>query len=111
MVNQVEVDMVVEMGETNCGEMKVVVTPENPNCKEEHDEGEVTELIGKISKYIPKYKGKKELLNEAISDNTLAQTAKIASLPHIKEKVDAGKLMVVSAVYDIKTGKVTFFNF
>ena len=111
-INHLGVKLVVVMGHTNCGAIKAVVS--SPVCDGNHshdeNEGELPVLIEKIANCIPQYKGKEESFSEAIEANVAAQTAKIASMPYLQSKVANGELQIVSALYDLKTGKVEFKN-
>ena len=111
-INHLGVKLVVVMGHTNCGAIKAVVT--SPICDGNHshdeNEGELPVLIEKIANCIPQYKGKEDSFNEAIEANVAAQTAKIAAQPYLQSKVANGELQIVSALYDLKTGKVNFKN-
>ena len=110
-VNHLGVKLVVVMGHTNCGAIKAVVsTPCDHDATPDPNAGELPVLIEKIADCIPQFKGKEESFKEAIDANIVAQTAKISALPHVKAKVKNGELKVVSAIYDLKTGKVEFRN-
>lgn len=111
-VNHLGVKLIVVLGHTNCGAIKAVVTStgnDTPKCAHEASmQGELPTLIGKIADCIPQYKGKSESFDEAIMANVHAQSEKIAALPHVQAQMAEGKLAVVSALYDLKTGKVIF---
>lgn len=111
-VNHLGVKVIVVLGHTNCGAIKAVVTATDdaaPNSEEEAKmQGELPALIGKIADCIPQHKGKPETFDAAILANVNAQAERIAALPHVKAQVAEGKLAVVNALYDLKTGEVTF---
>ncbi len=112
-VNHLDVKLVVVMGHTNCGAIKAVVTStcegDEPVCEKQAAlEGKLPSLVGKIADCIPQFKGKPESFNDAITANVNYQTELIAALPHVKAKIDEGKIAVVNAIYDLKTGKVIF---
>ncbi len=103
----VGVKLIVVMGHTHCGAVKGVVDGVQL--------GNLTELLKKIqpamTQPVPAAKSKDEAYVQKVADaNVRLQIKEIQDKsPVIRELIQSGKLGIAGAMYDIETGKVTFF--
>lgn len=98
-VEHLGVKVLMVLGHESCGGVTSAIS------HGEHH-GVIGELLHEISKDIPEYIGKENLLNDAIQRHTKVQVEKILQNPVVAEKVAQGGLIVKDAYYDIDSGKV-----
>ncbi len=106
-IDHLEVPLVVVLGHQNCGGVTGAVT--NAETGHRHN-GKISELLEIISNDIPEYIGHPELLDEAIHVNADVQIQRIKSEDYVSNKIEAGKLKVISAYYNLETGAVEFYR-
>jgi carbonic anhydrase len=103
----VGVKLIVVMGHTHCGAVKGVI--------DGVELGNLTELLKKIQpameKPVPAAKSKDDAYVEKVAErNVRLQMKEIQDKsPIIRELVQSGKVGIAGAMYDIETGKVTFY--
>ncbi len=107
-VDHLNVPLVVVLGHQNCGGVTSVISVDPHAEHEHHHNGSIGGLLEALTPAIEGYIGHPEQLDEAIHVNADAQVEAIKSVDYIKEKIEAGKLKVVSAYYNIGDGTVTF---
>lgn len=101
--------LVVVLGHSNCGAVKAAIdvvngTKSYPRSKYGAIGPMIKPVIGPV-KALPK---RKRTLGRAIPANARAQAKQLAATgPIIKPAVAAGKLRVVAALYDIRSGRVS----
>lgn len=101
-IEHLGVKILLVLGHGSCGGVTGAISEEEG---EEHDN--IGKLLGTIRQDVADYVGKPESLDEAIRKHAHIQVERILSYPHVAQKVKEGKLLVKSAYYDVKTGKVT----
>lgn len=101
-IEHLGVKILLVLGHGSCGGVTGAISEEKG---EEH--GNIGKLLGTIRQDVADYVGKPESLDEAIRKHAHIQVERILSYPHVAQKVKEGKLLVKSAYYDVKTGKVT----
>jgi len=109
-VEHLNTPLLVIMGHTNCGAVTAAVS-------EEKFHGHIQSIIAKIRPLKKKALSKNHelkneaLLNAVISENVTQSADTIISKSAIvREKIASGQLKVVGALYDLETGKVSFFD-
>jgi carbonic anhydrase len=98
--------LIVVLGHTNCGAVEAAVKrPENPP-------GHIVSLINAIKPAaIAAKKMPGNVLDNAIRLNVINQVNHLRQLePVLSKNYEEGKLLIVGAVYDLGTGKVTFLK-
>ncbi len=105
-VEHLGVSLVVVMGHTSCGAVKAAV--ESPEIA-----GPVASLVGRIEPAVEvcKLRGVEEpqLAKEAVSTHaSMGCAALYESCPSVQEAIEEGKCMLVSAVYDIESGHISW---
>jgi carbonic anhydrase len=103
--------LILVLGHDNCGAVKSAI--------DDVKLGNITQMLQKIKPAIEKsagYQGDKSSKNEEFVDlvcrnNVFFSINEIkAKSPILKEMSDSGKIKIVGAVYDMKTGIVKFFE-
>ncbi|HEY2798835.1 MAG TPA: carbonic anhydrase family protein [Thermoanaerobaculia bacterium] len=103
----VGVKLILVMGHTHCGAVKGVV--------DDVHLGNLTELLKRIqpamSQPVPAAKSKDEAYVQKVAEANVRLQMKVIQekSPVIKELVQAGKVGIAGAMYDVETGKVTFY--
>ncbi|HOJ17120.1 MAG: carbonic anhydrase [Ignavibacteriales bacterium] len=93
--------LIVVMGHSHCGAVKGAI--------KEADAGNLTQLLNQIKPFIPEDRSRSDLVEETAKlsmQNTVTDI--LNKSPIIKELVDSGSIKIVTAFYDIETGKVFF---
>lgn len=102
--------LLVIMGHTDCGAVKAAVNNSAVEGKIRDIQKDIEPAVIKTKSEHPDLSGY-ALLNAVIKNNVLKAKAEVLSQSHIiKEAVDTGKLKIVTALYDIKTGKVEWIE-
>lgn len=105
-IDHLGVPVVMVLGHQNCGGVtSAIAVSEGEHA---HHHGKIGELLEVVSSDIEEYVGHPESLTEAIHVNEAAQAQHIADVDYVKEKIEAGKLKVVSAYYNLESGRVEF---
>lgn len=98
--------LIVVLGHTQCGAVNAAVNlPEVP--------GHIVTLINAIKPAVEKAKSTSHtnLLDAAIRENIVMQVNQLKGLePVLAKRVREGSIKIVGALYDLKTGKVEFFE-
>lgn len=98
--------LIVVLGHTQCGAVNAAVNlPEVP--------GHIVTLINAIKPAVEKAKSTSHtnLLDAAIRENIIMQVNQLKGLePVLAKRVREGSIKIVGALYDLKTGKVEFFE-
>ncbi|MFH1995821.1 MAG: carbonic anhydrase [Candidatus Omnitrophota bacterium] len=101
-----ESPLLVIMGHTGCGAVKAAVDDSAVEGKIRDIQRQIEPIAAKTKKEHPDLFGT-DLIDAVVKNNVLQAKKDIVSLSHIVEEMaGAGKLKIVTAVYDIKTGKV-----
>ncbi|MCX5678952.1 MAG: carbonic anhydrase [Candidatus Omnitrophica bacterium] len=102
--------LLVIMGHTGCGAVKAAVDDSAVEGKICDIQEQIRPIAVKTEKEHPGLAGP-DLVNAVAKNNALQAKRDLLSLSHeVKEMVDEGKLRIVTAVYDIKTGKVEWID-
>ncbi len=111
-VDHLNTPLVVILGHQNCGGITATIASQEENEGHHHHKhkGKIAELIASLRRDVEQHVGKPEQLDEAIRCNADAQVERIKSVDYIKERIEAGELQVVSAYYNLDSGKVDFNN-
>lgn len=105
-IDHLGVPVVMVLGHQNCGGVTSAITA--VEGEHAHHHGKIGELLEVVTTDIKEFVGHPESLDEAIHVNEIAQAKHIADVEYVKEKIAAGKLKVVSAYYNLESGKVEF---
>jgi carbonic anhydrase len=102
--------LIVVLGHTHCGAIKSAI--------DDVKMGNITSLLSKIKPAVEKanssYKGDKSSKNDEFMDAVCHSNIQISideirsKSPILKEMEDLNEIMIVGAIYDMKTGKVDF---
>lgn len=105
------VKLVVVLGHSKCGGIAGAIKEDDKEHADDHSvaDGKVGTMIETLREDVKEHIGTHDL-DAAVATNAKAQVAKILEVEYIKAKVEAGELQVVPAIYDIKTGVVTFLE-
>lgn len=106
-VLHLDVKLVVILGHESCGGVTGAIASADDN-HHAHDQGQVEQLLQTIRNDVKEYVGKPEQVDEAIRCNVFAQVERLRSLPHLKKRIEEGKLEILPAYYNIHTGSVTY---
>lgn len=102
--------LLVIMGHTGCGAVKTAVDDSAVEGKIRDIQKQIRPVAMKTEKEHPDLSGP-DLVNAVAKNNALQAKRDLLSLSHeVKEMVDEGKLKIVTAVYDIRTGKVEWIG-
>ncbi len=104
------VPLIVILGHTDCGAVKAGLSNST-------EDGKILDIQNKIKQVVEKTKNEYPNLNNSdllypVTKNNVFQTKTdlLTQSQIIKELVDEGKLRIVTAVYDIRTGKVEWIE-
>lgn len=107
-----QVPLIVVLGHTSCGAVTATVdamaaSPTNPTAP--GDIRDIVDAIAPVARQVPANPDKAAYINAVVLANTLS-VAKgvIAESAIIRDAVKAGRTQVVPAIYDLKTGRVTW---
>ena len=105
-VAELGVRLVIVLGHSQCGAVKSAIKHIDANDKLP---GSINDLVDTIKPAVASVKGKGgDLLDNAIKANVAQGVDRLKGLaPLISEGVQAGKVKIVGAVYDLQSGKVT----
>lgn len=103
--------LILIMGHSNCGAVK--------GACDEVKMGNLTALLAKIKPAvdaIPGYDEKRNSTNDEFVEKVSQKNVIMAmqnireNSPILKEMIDNGEILLVGSMYDVKTGKVTFYE-
>jgi carbonic anhydrase len=105
--------LVVVMGHTRCGAVAATVhalehggAPESPNVR-----SIVDRIVPHVQHLFTGPSDRHATLTEAVHVNALASARELRhASPALQDLVDRGRIAIVSAVYDLDTGVVTFLH-
>jgi len=104
----VHTPLLVLLGHSDCGAVKATLGAK------EVPEGNIGAIVKKVMPAAKKAKkkggSKEEVLETAIKENVMNVYADVMKSPVIKELVHEGKLKIVTAEYDLATGKVNMID-
>lgn len=107
-----EVPLVIVLGHTKCGAVKAtidaVTTGARPGSSSLDDL--VDRIAPAVSPLVDRGLRPDALMSAAIRANVSLSVDGLRESPILEERIDSGKLTVVSAEYDLETGEVTFFD-
>jgi carbonic anhydrase len=103
------VKLVMVLGHSNCGAVSSAIEVANGAASYPPEQyGAIGEVVERIVPPIQELPPAERSVSRCVSLNAGAQAAKLAAQgPIVKQAIEAGQIAVVSAVYDIETGKVT----
>ena len=104
------VKLVMVLGHSDCGAVKAAISVANGSADYPADKyGAIGDVVDRIVPAIRALPSEERSVARGVDVTAETQAADLASRePIVKPAVDSGKLRVVPAVYDIKTGKVSF---
>lgn len=102
-VDHLGVKVLLVLGHSSCGGVTSAISAGK------HD-GAVGNLLHHIQADIPEFVGKPELLDKAILAHTHSQVATLLQNSIVAKSVEAGKLIIKAAHYDVHTGKITILE-
>jgi carbonic anhydrase len=106
----VHVPLLVVMGHTDCGAVKAGLSGSPAEGRIRDIQKGIEPVAAETRKEHPDLQGA-DLVNAVAKSNALRAKADILSQSLIiREMADSGKLRIMTAVYDIKTGKVEWFE-
>jgi len=109
-VEHLGIPIIVVLGHRSCGAVKAAIEVHQTHA---HPHGNVAEVLKLVMPAVLEAERNKapDLLNASI-ENNVAREARllVKRSPIIAERVKAGKVKIVRAVYDLETGKVEFAN-
>lgn len=108
-VAELGVPLILVMGHSQCGAVKAAIKHIDDN---DALPGSISGLVDLIRPAVAEVKGKSgNLLDNAIKANVMVGVERLKRLePILADSVRKGKLKVVGAVYDLRSGKVTAFG-
>jgi carbonic anhydrase len=103
------VKLVLVLGHSDCGAVRSAIGVANETTTYPPDQyGAIGAVVDKLVPAIKALPPDQRTVSTCVSVNAKAQADDIASRgPIVKQAIDAEKIAVVAAVYDIKTGKVS----
>ena len=103
--------LILIMGHTNCGAIK--------GACDDVKMGNLTALLSKIKPAVdsvPGFEDRRNSNNDDFVDKVSRENVKLAmknirdNSPILKEMIDNGEIILVGSMYDVKTGKVDFYE-
>jgi carbonic anhydrase len=103
------VHLVMVLGHSNCGAVKAAIDVANGKKSYPASKyGAIGEVVNAVAGPVRALPPARRTLERSIVANAQAQARRVAARgPIIKPAIDNGRLRVVAAVYDIRTGRVT----
>jgi len=109
-VEHLHTPLLVIMGHTGCGAVKAAVDDSAVEGKIRDIKEQIRPIAVKTEKEHPGLSGA-DLVNAVAKNNVLQAKKDLLRLSHeVKKMADEGKLKIVTAVYDIRTGKVEWIE-
>ncbi len=108
-VAHLDVRLVVVMGHEGCGAVQAAMLPEDQIAREPDG---VRHLLGHIRPAVadvPPLHDRKAQLREAVVRNVQRQMTAMAANPTVAAAVEAGRVAVVGAYYELSSGAVDFY--
>ena len=109
-----EVPILVILGHTRCGAVGATVDAVAANRENPAAPGEIIDIVNEIAPVVRRTKpldDKDAYIDEVVRANTISVVdALLERSKIIRDAVDAGRTKVVPAVYDLKTGQVTWLS-
>ena len=102
-VERLGVKAVVVLGHESCGGVTGAISD-----MEKSDDSKVDELLSVIRNDVKPYVGHKDSLDAAVRLNARVQVDRIMASKHVQKQVAEGRLVVKSAYYNVRSGKVDF---
>jgi carbonic anhydrase len=107
-VDYLHVPLVVVMGHENCGAVKNAIAEKN---YKHFPEQELDVLLSSIRDDLPGYAGNLDKLTEAVKAHVQSQVQFLKGREPVTAKaVSEGRLNIVGAYFNLKSGKVEFLN-
>jgi carbonic anhydrase len=109
-VEHLGIPVIVVLGHRSCGAVKAAIEVRRAHA---HPHGNVEEVLKLVMPAVLQAERAKapDLLDAAIDANVALEAQALLKRSRIiAERVEAGKLRIVTAVYDLETGKVAFAN-
>ncbi len=104
-----QVPLIVVMGHNACGAVEATIGGGKVSDNIAAIAHEITPAVQETQKSHPDLTGGK-LQEAATKKNVELMVAKLKKNPELKARLDAGKLEVVGAMYDLESGQVTFLK-
>lgn len=102
--------VIVVLGHRSCGAVKATVEAHKTHAHVHGNIGEIVKLVEPAVAQAEKAKAP-DLLNASIDANaSIEAKALVKKSPVIAELVKDGRVKIVTAIYDLETGKVSFAN-
>ena len=103
-----EVPLVMVLGHSNCGAVTAAIDVANGKASFPADEfGVIAPMLEPVIDPVKALPANERTLDRSIAANARAQATRLASAgPILKRAVGSGRLEVVAAVYDIRSGRV-----
>jgi carbonic anhydrase len=108
-VAELGVRLVLILGHSNCGAVKAALAVAEGRASFPRERfGGIGALVDAIVEPVKALPEQSRTLEQAIVANASAQAARMAAAePIVRPAIDAGRLLVVAAVYDIGSGRVS----
>lgn len=109
-VDHLDTRLVVVMGHSNCGAVTATLdelTDPGPEA------AEIVSLLYRIEPAVvglPDGSSRDEKITEAVKRNVELAVRRLTRVPDLRRSMDAGRITVVGAVYDMHTGRVGFLE-
>lgn len=109
-VDHLDTQLVVVMGHSGCGAVTATLDHlANPDG----EPAEVVSLLYRIEPAIiglPSDVPRQERIDRAVARNVQLAAGRLSRVPDLRRSINAGRIKVVGAVYDMRTGKVDFLK-
>ncbi len=102
------IPLLVVLGHEKCGAVKATIEAVEKHIEVE---GPIGYLVSSIAPAVELAKEKPgDLLDNVVDENVKIIVTQLKSSPFFSEAIEAGKVMVLGARYDLETGAVFFFQ-
>lgn len=109
-VDHLHTSLVIVMGHESCGAVTAAFGSESERSKEAKEiQGLLTHLLPSLKGIDPKL-SLKERVSLGVEANVRRSVLQLRYNTDLKEKIDAGHLKIIGAVYELETGRVRLLN-
>ncbi len=107
-VEHLDIPVIVVLGHRSCGAVKAAIEAREKHLQPHGNVNEVLKLVMPAVDQAARAKAP-DLMNASIEANVALEARRLVKRsPTLAARVKAGKLRIVTAIYDLESGKVTF---